>query len=167
MRMQRPRKRQEAFFSGACCTTVTLHALHRCELDTRTSVYLYTLLLYASVRRLCSDAAILCSAMTLALRVCTLRVPVSALQPALLLGIVMCIILPHTRQRRPLQAWGLTELQAGNALGAVKLIQRCVQLDPSLAAVMRWQCVQAALTDAEELRRARKQAVKQAVLLRS
>lgn len=36
------------------------------------------------------------------------------------------------------QAWGLMELQRGNLLGAVKLLERCVRLDPNLAPVLNW-----------------------------
>ena len=56
-----------------------------------------------------------------------------------------------------MQAWGLTELQHGNSLGAAKLIQRSVELDPSLAAVLRWQQVQAAVSDAQQIVELRKQ----------
>ena len=54
-----------------------------------------------------------------------------------------------------MQAWGLLELQEGNALGAVKLLQRGVQLDPSLAAVLRWQPFQDALLATQQARSAR------------
>ena len=55
-----------------------------------------------------------------------------------------------------MQAWGLTELQDGNFLGAAKLIERCVLLDPSLEAILRWQCVQAAVVDAQAMVQLRK-----------
>jgi hypothetical protein len=48
------------------------------------------------------------------------------------------------------QAWGLTELERGNVVGSMKLIERCVYLDPSNAPVMRWKPVLAA-TDAAKL----------------
>lgn len=49
------------------------------------------------------------------------------------------------------QAWGLAELQRGNDVGAVKLLQRCVELDPALAPVKEWQIVKDAARRAETL----------------
>lgn len=46
------------------------------------------------------------------------------------------------------QTWGLTELQRGNIVGAVKLLERSVKLDPANNPVMRWQPIQQALSDA-------------------
>lgn len=42
------------------------------------------------------------------------------------------------------QAWGLMELQRGNLLGAIKLLERCVTLDPNLSPVLSWAQVQTA-----------------------
>lgn len=42
------------------------------------------------------------------------------------------------------QAWGLMELQKGNFLGAVKLLERSVSLDPSCSPVLKWQPVRKA-----------------------
>ena len=50
------------------------------------------------------------------------------------------------------QTWGLTELQLGNVIGATKLLQRCVRLDPSNLPVLKWKPVQAAMSAAEVLR---------------
>jgi lipopolysaccharide biosynthesis regulator YciM len=49
------------------------------------------------------------------------------------------------------QAWGLAELQRGNDLGAVKLLERCVELDPALAPVKDWQIVRDAKARAEKV----------------
>lgn len=66
--------------------------------------------------------------------------------------VMNCIIVrrgkPDTCVRMP-QAWGLNELQAGNARSAVHLIRRGIKLDPSLKAVLRWKQVQAALAEVE------------------
>ena len=39
------------------------------------------------------------------------------------------------------QAWGLLELQRGNCLGAVKLLERSVVLDPACSPVLKWKPV--------------------------
>jgi hypothetical protein len=55
-----------------------------------------------------------------------------------------------------MQAWGLTELQRGNVVGAMKLFERCVRLDPTMGAIMRWQPVRAAAANAQALIDARR-----------
>ncbi len=42
------------------------------------------------------------------------------------------------------QAWGLMELQRGNVLAAVLLLERCVANDPRCSPVLRWKAVRAA-----------------------
>ncbi|KAF6254880.1 hypothetical protein COO60DRAFT_1627727 [Scenedesmus sp. NREL 46B-D3] len=42
------------------------------------------------------------------------------------------------------QAWGLMELQKGNAWAAVRLLERCVEMDSALEPVLRWKPVNAA-----------------------
>lgn len=42
------------------------------------------------------------------------------------------------------QAWGLMELQRGNILAAVMLLERCAVLDPSCRPVLRWHQVSSA-----------------------
>jgi lipopolysaccharide biosynthesis regulator YciM len=42
------------------------------------------------------------------------------------------------------QAWGLMELQKGNWLAAILLLERCVAHDPRCSPVLRWKQVQAA-----------------------
>lgn len=42
------------------------------------------------------------------------------------------------------QAWGLMELQKGNCLGAVMLLERSVSLDPACSPVLKWQPVRRA-----------------------
>ncbi|WIA16337.1 hypothetical protein OEZ85_013036 [Tetradesmus obliquus] len=42
------------------------------------------------------------------------------------------------------QAWGLLELQKGNAWAAVRLLERCVEMDSALEPVLRWKPVNAA-----------------------
>ncbi|KAK9823656.1 hypothetical protein WJX72_004459 [[Myrmecia] bisecta] len=42
------------------------------------------------------------------------------------------------------QAWGLMELQRGNVLAAVMLLERCVQYDPRCSPVLKWKLVQQA-----------------------
>ena len=46
-----------------------------------------------------------------------------------------------------LQAWGLLELQRGNALAALLLLERSAILDPANVAVLNWAQVSAAGTD--------------------
>lgn len=41
-----------------------------------------------------------------------------------------------------IQAWGLMELQRGNLLPAVRLLERCATGDPICAPVLRWKLVQ-------------------------
>ena len=41
-----------------------------------------------------------------------------------------------------LQAWGLLELQRGNVLAAVILLDRCVQYEPTCRPVLQWRAVQ-------------------------
>ena len=43
-----------------------------------------------------------------------------------------------------MQAWGLMELQRGNVLAAVLLLERSVRMDPSCSPVLRWKEVQQA-----------------------
>lgn len=43
-----------------------------------------------------------------------------------------------------LQAWGLLELQRGNVLAAVLLLERCVQYEPTCRPVLQWRAVQVA-----------------------
>jgi tetratricopeptide (TPR) repeat protein len=43
-----------------------------------------------------------------------------------------------------LQAWGLLELQRGNVLAAVLLLERCVQYEPTCCPVLQWRAVQVA-----------------------
>lgn len=43
-----------------------------------------------------------------------------------------------------LQAWGLSELKAGNVWAAVRLLERCVAMDPAMSPVLRWQSVERA-----------------------
>lgn len=43
-----------------------------------------------------------------------------------------------------IQAWGLMELQRGNLLPAVRLLERCATADPICAPVLRWKLVQEA-----------------------
>lgn len=50
---------------------------------------------------------------------------------------------PTTCLRYP-QAWGLMELQRGNWLAAVRLLERSARLDVSCRPVLRWQVVQTA-----------------------
>ena len=40
-----------------------------------------------------------------------------------------------------LQAWGLLELQRGNVLAAVLLLERCVASDPRCSPVLKWKPV--------------------------
>jgi hypothetical protein len=42
------------------------------------------------------------------------------------------------------QAWGLLELQRGNVLAAVILLERCVANDPRCSPVLRWKAVRVA-----------------------
>lgn len=42
------------------------------------------------------------------------------------------------------QAWGLMELQKGNFGAAVRLLERCVKLDPNNSPVLKWALVQTA-----------------------
>eukprot|EP00877_Chromochloris_zofingiensis_P006341 jgi/Chrzof1/1960/Cz10g28010.t1 len=42
------------------------------------------------------------------------------------------------------QAWGLMELQKGNFWAAVRLLERCVTLDPSCSPVLKWKPVDSA-----------------------
>ena len=43
-----------------------------------------------------------------------------------------------------MQAWGLMELQKGNILAAVLLLERSVQFDPKNSPVLKWRAVQLA-----------------------
>ncbi len=43
-----------------------------------------------------------------------------------------------------MQAWGLMELQKGNILAAVLLLERSVQFEPRNSPVLRWRPVQLA-----------------------
>lgn len=43
-----------------------------------------------------------------------------------------------------LQSWGLMELQRGNVLAAVLLLERCVQYEPKCRPVLQWRAVQLA-----------------------
>lgn len=43
-----------------------------------------------------------------------------------------------------MQAWGLLELQRGNLLPAVRLLERCVAAKPELVPVLKWKSVQEA-----------------------
>lgn len=43
-----------------------------------------------------------------------------------------------------LQAWGLFELQRGNVVAAVLLLERCVAHDPSCSPVLKWKAVRVA-----------------------
>ena len=43
-----------------------------------------------------------------------------------------------------MQAWGLMELQKGNVLAAVLLLERSVQFEPRNSPVLRWRPVQLA-----------------------
>ena len=49
---------------------------------------------------------------------------------------------PHSA--KIIQAWGLMELQKGNLLSAVKLLERCATYDPQCAPVLRWKPVKEA-----------------------
>lgn len=49
------------------------------------------------------------------------------------------------------QSWGLAELQRGNDVGAVKLLERSVELNPSFAPVLEWQIVKDASARAKVL----------------
>lgn len=40
-----------------------------------------------------------------------------------------------------MQAWGLLELQRGNVLAAVLLLERCVANDPRCSPVLKWKAV--------------------------
>ena len=40
-----------------------------------------------------------------------------------------------------MQAWGLLELQRGNVLAAVLLLERCVASDPRCSPVLKWKAV--------------------------
>lgn len=42
------------------------------------------------------------------------------------------------------QAWGLLELQRGNVLAAVILLERCVANDPRCSPVLKWKAVRTA-----------------------
>ena len=42
------------------------------------------------------------------------------------------------------QAWGLMELQKGNILAAVLLLERSVQFEPKNSPVLKWRAVQLA-----------------------
>lgn len=67
-----------------------------------------------------------------------------------------------------MQSWGLLELQRGNLLAAVLLLERCVTQDPSCSPVLRWKAVQLAqqsvMTRRERAERA--QAARDGALLR-
>ena len=39
------------------------------------------------------------------------------------------------------QAWGLMELQRGNVVAAVLLLERCVAYDPRCSPVLKWKAV--------------------------
>lgn len=43
-----------------------------------------------------------------------------------------------------LQAWGLMELQRGNVVAAVLLLERCVAYDPRCSPVLKWKAVRIA-----------------------
>ena len=43
-----------------------------------------------------------------------------------------------------MQAWGLLELQRGNALPAVLMLERAVKLQPTCSPVLNWQLVREA-----------------------
>ncbi|KAG2445198.1 hypothetical protein HYH02_008666 [Chlamydomonas schloesseri] len=43
-----------------------------------------------------------------------------------------------------IQSWGLLELQRGNWLAAVRMLERCARLDVNCRPVLRWQVVQTA-----------------------
>ena len=49
------------------------------------------------------------------------------------------------------QAWGLAELQRGNDVGAVKLLERSIELNPAYAPVLEWQVVKEASARAKLL----------------
>ncbi len=44
-----------------------------------------------------------------------------------------------------MQAWGLLELQRGNVLAAVLLLERCVANDPRCSPVLKWKAVRVGL----------------------
>jgi hypothetical protein len=49
------------------------------------------------------------------------------------------------------QAWGLAELQRGNVVRAIKLLDRCVVLDPAMQPVKNWRVVKDAAVLADHL----------------
>lgn len=53
------------------------------------------------------------------------------------------------------QAWGLMELQKGNLLAAVKLLERCAQQDPRNLPVLRWKPVRDAQVSVQSRRTTR------------
>lgn len=50
----------------------------------------------------------------------------------------------NPRDAKIMQAWGLLELQRGNVLAAVLLLERCVQYEPTCRPVLQWKAVQIA-----------------------
>ena len=59
-----------------------------------------------------------------------------------LLALGLCCALVMLDVACALQAWGLMELQRGNWLASLILLERCVDLSPALSPVLRWKAVQ-------------------------
>ncbi|KAK9785340.1 hypothetical protein WJX73_004675 [Symbiochloris irregularis] len=59
-------------------------------------------------------------------------------------GVLQQGLLANPDSAKLCQTWGLLELQRGNMVAAVKLLERCVLADPSLSPVLKWKAVQVA-----------------------
>lgn len=54
------------------------------------------------------------------------------------------------------QAWGLMELQRGNIVAAVKLLERCAEQDPRNLPVLKWKPVREAQLSVQSMKGARR-----------